>query len=421
MVSPASYTIFTDGVKYFAKNGTTGALDFASTNASWVIMSCINHLPKVLVSLPFGNTSTIYAPSGVIDFTAQNFTIPTRIHIPLGSRIILDGGGITYQDSNTGLRGGTQIISNDPHGILVCESYGTLSNGTYVTQVSGSYFFVNNMEFVQNVAFYNSSQQAFILDGASQGYLDNVAVVSYKSFPYMLNGDGIHIDTHHYGCTWRWTQVQVAGFSQDVRDWSDELYVNNLDLADSNQSLILWVTPYTAFYGVHWRYVRNMVTVAGGDDDLYLNNVYIESYQSSSSYYGWWANTATNPGGNPPGLPYFNARVIVDVCEANVGDPWSWNNATAFLFEHVDTKFGTRATAFPTPSTPGIFNNTVYINTNPQIVQITIWGGNVENINLNGTSTTLSGGQFYLYPGQWIEMTYSAAPSWIWNSWSSLN
>ena len=44
MVSGYSYTIFTDGVTYWAKNGTTGAIDYSGTSASTVIQSAINAL-----------------------------------------------------------------------------------------------------------------------------------------------------------------------------------------------------------------------------------------------------------------------------------------------------------------------------------------------------------------------------------------
>lgn len=41
LVSTNRYLIFKEGVAYYARNGWTGAIDYASINASWVISSCI--------------------------------------------------------------------------------------------------------------------------------------------------------------------------------------------------------------------------------------------------------------------------------------------------------------------------------------------------------------------------------------------
>jgi len=44
---PIYYVIWTDGTWYFAKNATSGQIEFKSTNASWVIESAVESLPAL--------------------------------------------------------------------------------------------------------------------------------------------------------------------------------------------------------------------------------------------------------------------------------------------------------------------------------------------------------------------------------------
>lgn len=46
MVGDASFIIFVDGVTYYAKNGTTGGIDYSGTNATTVIQDAIDVLPS---------------------------------------------------------------------------------------------------------------------------------------------------------------------------------------------------------------------------------------------------------------------------------------------------------------------------------------------------------------------------------------
>jgi len=69
LVESASYVVFKDGSTYFAKNGTTGAIDYSGTNASEIINNVITVL--------YGTTS-----GGSILLKAGRYVIDSEIQIP---------------------------------------------------------------------------------------------------------------------------------------------------------------------------------------------------------------------------------------------------------------------------------------------------------------------------------------------------
>lgn len=66
----------------------------------------------------------------------------------------------------------------------------------------------------------------------------------------------------------------------------------------------------------------------------------------------------------------------------------------------------------PAPSVPA--SGTNQVNTYACAVRIYVSGGTVTDIGVNGTNLGLTGGQFLLQPGEYITLTYTAAPSWVW-------
>jgi hypothetical protein len=407
-----SYTIWTDGAgDYFAKDAY-GNLAFSGKNASYVIESAIYALPHVLVSLPFGNNPTIHAPSGTIYFTAQQFNITNRILIPLGSRLTLIGQGTSFQTPGTGLNGGTQIISSDPKGCLYALDYGTLTNGTYVSSVTGSNLDIEHMEFYQKAALANASAYAVNLSGGSQGILDDVVVTTYLSFGNQMPGYGIQINNYAYGGCWQWNQVQISGFVIDLQDYADILEVNQLELDVSDEAMVIWVTPYQTFNDVHFYWVENCLTVAGGQDILAMNGVFIESYYCNYVYYAWWAN---------PTL--FGGKVILSDVECdylagtNYNKVWSMYTSKAFEFRDVITDQTNGVPAFPAPVTPVLSSGTTYQNTFSQMVDVSItnMGGTITSIVINGVSMGCgNGGNYILYGGDNITVTYTGTTNWNW-------
>lgn len=68
--------------------------------------------------------------------------------------------------------------------------------------------------------------------------------------------------------------------------------------------------------------------------------------------------------------------------------------------------------ALTAPGVPA--SGTVLTNTFDVQVRVAVSGGTVSQIAINGANTGLISGMFVLSPGETITLTYSAAPTWIW-------
>lgn len=75
------------------------------------------------------------------------------------------------------------------------------------------------------------------------------------------------------------------------------------------------------------------------------------------------------------------------------------------------------ATAPSNPTSPTVpATATAVTNANAYAVQVSITGGTVSAIKVNGTSTGLTAGSFVVPPGGTISLTYSVAPTWVWTN-----
>jgi hypothetical protein len=121
MVSQASYTIFKVGVTYFARNGTTGATQFSSANASWLVNTVITSLG---------------AQGGLLQFTKGNYYFTNSIVIKQ-SNIAIEGEGAQN----------TQLILN---------TYSDCSLITIsATTTSINFIYIRNLELRGNKAYQN--------------------------------------------------------------------------------------------------------------------------------------------------------------------------------------------------------------------------------------------------------------------------
>jgi len=92
MVGSANYVIFKDGVNYYGKNGTTGAISYSGTNAVTVFNSVIGQLP---------HGGTIFAHEG-------NYTLPTPLTITTP--------GITISGPSANMPNSATPPYNSPYG-----------------------------------------------------------------------------------------------------------------------------------------------------------------------------------------------------------------------------------------------------------------------------------------------------------------
>jgi len=125
MVDGYSYVIFTDGVTYWAKNGATGAIDYESSNATYLIQSVFNNYPqKVLFK------------AGVFDLNGGTVTanVPIVIEGEGIKSVILQG---TLKIQGVDCNGVTWIYNQNIVRNLKFNSTGDIINVWYVNVTQG--------------------------------------------------------------------------------------------------------------------------------------------------------------------------------------------------------------------------------------------------------------------------------------------
>lgn len=125
MIDRASYVIFKDGSTIFAKNGTTGAIDYSGTNASEIINNVISQVINI---------------GGTILLKAGTYTLSNKIYIPASTKgsttktVNLIGetwsGTPIYIRDIDGIPFASTILepSSDYHGSLIQLAQSTDSN-----------------------------------------------------------------------------------------------------------------------------------------------------------------------------------------------------------------------------------------------------------------------------------------------------
>jgi hypothetical protein len=74
-------------------------------------------------------------------------------------------------------------------------------------------------------------------------------------------------------------------------------------------------------------------------------------------------------------------------------------------------------TNFPVVASPGVPATTVpLVSTFPYVVRVTITGGTMSNVVINGTSVGSGAGTYALPAFGTITLTYTVAPTWVWRS-----
>ncbi|MEF3306682.1 glycosyl hydrolase family 28-related protein [Paenibacillus sp. GYB003] len=89
------------------------------------------------------------------------------------------------------------------------------------------------------------------------------------------------------------------------------------------------------------------------------------------------------------------------------------DNGTVSTRKYISQNIGFNPVGLLTAPAIPASGDTV-INTNGFSVRVFIFGGMVSTIWLNGVGSGVTSGMFILDPGEFISITYSAAPSWTW-------
>ena len=129
---PYSYIIFTDGINYYARNGTTGQIDFSSTNASTVLQNVFNTITS---------NSVVYIKSGTYNLS-QDVTLSNKSLVIIkgeypyiqGGRIIIHGD--TWDKAQMNIV--DRLIFNG-------SSSGLRLENTYQNKVINTKFIQNNV------------------------------------------------------------------------------------------------------------------------------------------------------------------------------------------------------------------------------------------------------------------------------------
>jgi len=398
----ASYTIWKEDSTYYAKNAY-GALKYENTNLTTLLNSVVNDLDWVDVTLCAGS-SVILAPTGHIHFVKGKYYLPKLWVIPLGARIKITGDGYAMQAVDVGKEGGTQIYSNDPDGILVARSSGTLKNSSSIT-TQGTMLILRDIEFIQNVQQTNSSCSSVWLNGMSNGALDSVMVTAYKGLDYQLQGIGLRFETvDGLGDQVTWHNVQVSGFTTQVQLAPDHISIDGLGLSGGVTGLKVAHMARGDFRDIHFFALHTCIDVIAGSllEVMYMRSVYVED-----TGYG-----AINFKDNNLGKKIVLERVF---CAGNQANLWTFTNATRWEFHNVVVS----SPSFPSTDTPSIQNNVEIYNTNPCMVEVAVHANDAPSfgivINGDGFGDFTKDGTFILYAGDIIKVNWaSGTPAWAW-------
>jgi len=403
----AGFTIWKESSTYYSKN-ENGMIQFSGTSATYVINSSIAGLPSVTVTLPNAAASQISAPHGKIYIKAGLYIIIEPIIIPLGSRLTIEGEGTTQQMKGNGVNGGTQIRNNAATSALICSS----TSGAVTS--TGTVLVMKNIEFIQNVNLANNETKCVDLNGMAQGILENVQVIKGYGDVAHRTGIGIecvnNIGVDHAGGYTYWNQIQVYGFTVGLNVSIDHWKCVQLGIANCSRGLNLYNNLATRIEDLHMFECKQILAIYGGFTEygnIVINGLYLEGCGGGLNNYEWYID-----GSFHGYCRIYNTNV--NTVDAS-GTLWRCNDEETLWFEDMMVTGG--APAFPTVSTPGTVNGTIYVNENMQTIQVWLyWVGGINvSVNAHLVSTEAIGSaNFVLRPGDYTQVWTTATYTWTW-------
>jgi hypothetical protein len=425
MHGAASYIIWKAGSTYKAKNGATGQVPFTGT-ASAVSAS-------VFAAMTAG---------GLIHYSTDIFTLPTRLTIPKDLSWILEGEGAPSQESDMWTNSGTIFESNDPTGLLTVDGPPSSSKTTRVI--------LRDIEFRQNVQQTDKWTHCVDLDKVWVGGIERCSVLNIldrSGVAYPMNGTGLSMNNGSLGDSFWGRDLLVSGFGGPWSDpaphglmnlGSNHFEIENLHLCGMNRrvsfALHIVITgarsvlknvqffqlgEYGADTNAIW--LIAMEPGAGNTQNLYMENVAVESYYPAT----WQGKKAIST--------YSDGNIRITLNRAYNSNFTSWNPWRAdypanfvlkgivggaasaskcpigFVTNFVDT---TNMLISPSPTgTPGatLASGTTY-TCEIRSALLYIWGGTVSELLINGISVPTSG-TYKLQPGDTVKVTWSGEPN----------
>lgn len=409
-----TYTLYSEGLTYYTKDAFGFIPSWGeSSNVSDIFHNIVySGLSKANVPYLWDKTVYLNAPYGTIYFTEGRFIFDTYPRIPLGSRIIIEGSGASFQPVFTQdlFSGGTQIVSDDPNGCFEAIDYGTLSNGTDVTARTGSYLVLRDLEFYQRAILSLSTSESMKLNGMAMGEIENVIVTSYQDRTGM-QGTGLKHITNGLGDLITYKNFQVYGFNTGAYLEVDHLSGINCGFGASRLGLYTALKPNNAWYNLHIfasNKTINLIEPAIGYDvlpNLEIFGFYVED--TGYEQYNFQDGFATNKSAK--------GKVIIEKMYVSSGASnfWTFSNKTRYEIHKLVQLY--TVPAFPSVETPTLTNNTVIQNPNPAMVQVFLGGtGSITSIHLNGISVYWQS-PILLCARDTLKIVWSSGtPTWIW-------
>jgi hypothetical protein len=295
---PTSYTIYTEGSDYNAKNGSTGQIDYSGTVASTVIQNSLNGLTsgrtnkeRVTLKGDFTLTSTLTIPSyTILDMSEASITLGANVHamtITNTTDIELLGGifnGVkaTYNGDVWAGIGGTNATR-----ILI--------KGTVLHDFEGKGIFITRLidSAIENVVCYNNDQDGIYLDGTlgvggsrnvllkncitytngrkgfNNGYIEQVTFVNCISHSNTQDGWNIEGGTGA-GLNYYWADVKLIGctaYSNSQNGYRIQMGGNGISVISSDAYSNTHAGMYVRARNDNWTITN--VLINGGS---YYNN-----------------------------------------------------------------------------------------------------------------------------------------------------
>ena len=199
----ATYIVFTDGSRYYAKNGSTGMIEYSDTDLGRLLNNVINALPKT--SYTELNETVTNTPYGRIIIREGKYDVYTPIVIPPGSIISIEGAEPTAQSHAPISSYATALVYKGTSNVMINVS-------------KGSYGYVHSKVRLAGLKLYWSrsdvSGTAVDWAGAFMGVLERLTV-NGPGMSYPVTG--IYLRSENASHITLLQDIDIGGFQYGLR------------------------------------------------------------------------------------------------------------------------------------------------------------------------------------------------------------
>jgi len=321
MVSTASYIVFREGSTYYARDGLTGAIDYSSSNASYIFLTLIHLMGTIGGTIAVKPEHYIFTSQLYIDVNYKNWKIV--------------GEGVSdYYNTGTYL-GGSVVFQKAFNGYLF-----------YIVGTSGD---ANSAFILQDITLYGDwvhfTGGGIYIQYRGYWQLNNIRAERFE-------GDIIHID-HCYRA--RLNRVMVAettnGYGVYIQNLGDsfayDLESDCNTQASGKAALYIGTSVDMHFIGGHFEGYYGIITKSGVEFDstvvswsrsnnIVINNPGVRLIGVTCQY----ANINDEFSGDASAQVFVNSTssAIVSISSSNIGtSPNSDYSVYADYYTHMES------------------------------------------------------------------------------------